>query len=225
MRKLLFVSILALSVTVACNQPKGEKTEAGDAQNVDSSAMSQAETLNVNLTTSTVEWLGVKPTGQHNGTVNITEGSVSVKGSELVGGSFSIDLKSIKVLDLTDTKMNAKLTGHLNSADFFDTENHPVAKFEITGVAPFTGTLTQETTVKPTHTITGNLTMRGTTKSISFPAQVTVSGTSVSAVTPQFLVDRTQWGVNFKSKTIDAKFKDDFINDEIGLTIKLEASK
>lgn len=225
MRKLMFLAVMALSFGIACNQPSGEKTEAGDAQKADSTAMAQAESFNVNLTTSSIEWLGVKPTGQHNGTVNITEGKLDVKDGAVVGGTFTIDLKTIKVLDLTDAKMNAKLTGHLNSADFFDTENHPVAKFEITAVAPFTGTLTAETTVKPTHTITGNLTMRGQTKSISFPAQVTVSGTSVSAVTPQFLIDRTQWGVNFKSKTIDAKFKDDFINDEMGLTIKLEASK
>ena len=53
---------------------------------------------------------------------------------------------------------------------------------------------------------------------------VTVSDNGVTASTPAFLIDRTQWNVQYGSKTLFANLKDNFINDEISLVINLKAS-
>jgi polyisoprenoid-binding protein YceI len=140
---------------------------------------------------------------------------VVLEGDKVIGGSVSIDLNSIENHDLTGD-MNARLTGHLKSEDFFHTEQYPEASFEITSTGSFTGTAPAEG-ITPTHEITGNLTMRGETKSISFPAMISIDGDMVVVKTNEFSIDRTMWGVNFKSKSVFAEFKDDFISDMINL--------
>lgn len=76
-------------------------------------------TLVVNAESSMVTWIGSKPTGKHNGTINITAGEVSVSGTDIVAGNFTFDITSLKALDLEEGSENyQKLTGHLMSADF-----------------------------------------------------------------------------------------------------------
>jgi len=129
----------------------------------------------------------------------------------------------------SDPKGNAKLEGHLKSGDFFDVGKSPEASFEITSVKPFTGTVTDSNDVRqeaiseykvanPTHLIGGNLTIRGVTKNIEFPAQVTVGANSVDALA-KFNIDRTQWNIVYPGKP------DDLIRKDIHLGIALKATK
>jgi len=185
---LVFVS----AIIVSCGGPQGEKAATGEAQEV--TVKSGDVTLAVDQSASGVEWIGTKPTGQHNGTVNISNGELMLKDGEVVGGKFTIDLNSIVVLDLTDQEMNAKLLGHLKSADFFEVETYPTAVFEITSVSALSGN------PEASHNITGNLTMKDVTKSVTFPAMINVSDDSVTAVTPAFIIDRTEWNVQYGSE-------------------------
>ncbi|MFT4668127.1 MAG: polyisoprenoid-binding protein YceI, partial [Gammaproteobacteria bacterium] len=75
------------------------------------------------------------------------------------------------------------------------------------------------------HNITGNLTLKGQTKSITFPASVQIAGNSLSAVSLPFKIDRTEWGIKFMSKSILDDLKDGFVEDEVSLTINLMAKK
>ncbi len=214
-----FSKILSLIVVTglfaACGGPQGEKALTGDAQAV--SVMSGDVTLNADLETSIIEWEGAKPTGTHNGTIELLEGQLFLDEGNVVGGKFVIDMNSIVVLDLTDPDMNGKLLGHLKSADFFETETYPIATFEITSVEVLQGN------PAATHNITGNLSMKDVTKSVTFPATVNVSDNGVTATSATFLIDRTQWNVQYGSKTLFANLKDDFINDQMALTITLNA--
>lgn len=214
-----FSKILSLIVVTglfaACGGPQGEKALTGDAQAV--SVMSGDVTLNADLETSIIEWEGAKPTGTHNGTIELTEGQLYLDEGNVVGGKFVIDMNSIVVLDLTDPDMNGKLLGHLKSADFFETETYPTATFEITSVEAVQGN------PAATHNITGNLSMKDVTRSVTFPATVNVSDNGVTATSATFLIDRTQWNVQYGSKTLFANLKDDFINDQMALTITLNA--
>lgn len=214
-----FSKILSLIVVTglfaACGGPQGEKALTGDAQAV--SVMSGDVTLNADLETSIIEWEGAKPTGTHNGTIELTEGQLFLDEGNVVGGKFVIDMNSIVVLDLTDPDMNGKLLGHLKSADFFETETYPTATFEITSVEAVQGN------PAATHNITGNLSMKDVTRSVTFPATVNVSDNGVTATSATFLIDRTQWNVQYGSKTLFANLKDDFINDQMALTITLNA--
>jgi len=149
----------------------------------------------------------------------------------LTGGNFVLDMTSILVSGPTgsDAGMNAKLNGHLKSPDFFDVEKNPEATFVITDIKPFTGTvkdttdprqesISQYKVTNPTNTVSGNLTIKGITKNISFPARITVTGNSIDAVA-KFNIDRTQWNIVYPGKP------DDLIRNDINLGIALKATK
>ncbi len=211
MKKLFIIPVIA-TLVVACNNPKNaDEAKTGEAQKT---AASSGEVYEVE-TDSKVHWRGVKPTGEHLGTVEVSDGQVKVSDGEVASGNITIDLNSIVNEDL-EGDMNARLVGHLKSEDFFYTEEYPTAEFDIVSLKEYSGSA-PESGVTPTHEVTGNLTMRGETKSITFPAAISVNDNEVSVQTNEFAIDRTLWGVNFKSKKVFAELKDDFINDMINL--------
>jgi len=79
-------------------------------------------------------------------------------------------------------------------------------------------------TANPTHSLTGNLTLRGTTKSITVPANVSITDGEVKA-SAKFYIDRTQWGITYAAGTADiiAQAKDDYIRDEMGIGFEIVA--
>lgn len=167
--------------------------------------------FDVNTDKSSLKWLGKKVTGQHDGTINIKSGTIETDGSKLTGGSFIIDMTSIKVLDIEDADYNAKLKGHLESDDFFSVASHKEAKFVITGVKKADG---------DQYTITGDLTIKGITNSISFPAKVIVKKSGVIA-TADFTIDRTLWDVKYGSGSFFDGLGDKTIYDDIAFTLYL----
>lgn len=214
MKNILFLS-LALFLVACGGAPEGEKVEAQDAVETTEAAPASV-TMTVNTDASTINWVGAKFTGdQHTGTINISEGKLMAEGSDLVGGTFVIDMNTIKNTDLPEDKQG-KLVGHLTSGDFFETEKYPKATFEITEVKAVGGKPDQ------THEITGNFTMKDVTKSITIPATITMGENGLSAKTPQFVIDRTAWNVMYGS-TAAGVLKDKAIQNEIALQINLAA--
>ncbi len=173
----------------------------------------------VDVTGSNVGWIGSKVGGQHNGTFKIADGSLAVQDGNLTGGTFNIDVSSLVVDDLTgDDK--ASLEGHLKNGDFFLVDSFPTAKFEITAVQPFDST-TQTTKLEgATHTISGNLTLRGETKNVTFPAKVSIDGSLVTAQA-DFNIDRTNWGIVYKGPNNP---QDWFISKEVNLKLDIKAN-
>jgi polyisoprenoid-binding protein YceI len=228
MRNIFKLGILGMTFLgfAACNGgPGGEKAKTGDAQ---TAASATGESFTVNAATSSLEWTGSKPIGTHAGTIVVKEGNLNVKDGQVTGGSFMIDMTSIVVTDLKAGEGKEDLEAHLKgtnqkepaSADhFFNVTKFPTGKFEIVKVEPITGDAAH------THTITGNLTLKDITKAVTFKANLKVDGEHATATAPKFTIDRTLWGINYSSKTIDASLKDKFIHDEIAISIKLEAAK
>ena len=162
--------------------------------------------VNINKSASSIGWLAQKVTGEHNGTVGISAGALNVDGNKLVGGNFTIDLKSIKDLDITDANYNQKFIGHISSGDFFEVEKFPTATFVITKVAG--------------NQVTGNLTVKGITKSITFPAEIAVKGGKVSAKA-NITIDRTDFNIRYGSKKFFESIGDKAIYDDFALTVSL----
>ncbi|MDF2456163.1 MAG: hypothetical protein K0R51_2156 [Cytophagaceae bacterium] len=125
-------------------------------------------TFNVDKTKSKVTWIGRKVTGEHTGTVNIADGKLTSDGKNILGGSFDMDMTTITCTDLTDAEYNAKLIGHLKSDDFFSVDKFPKSTLAITKVT---------STGNGTYKINGNLTIKGITQPIEFPATITVAAT------------------------------------------------
>jgi polyisoprenoid-binding protein YceI len=223
MKRSIFLIGLVIAFVSCKSKPSAESAGAGDAQNV---AVASGTEYTLNASSSSLNWKGLKPGGEHTGVVSISEGKINAENGTIVSGTFTIDLNSITNTDLTDAGMNGKLVGHLKSPDFFDVAQFPTAKFELVSVSNIAATTPAVAdSVQATHQVTGNLIMKGVTRSISFPAQIDVSESTIKAVTAPFAIDRTQWGVNYGSKSIFAELKDKFINDEMIITLNLSFSK
>jgi polyisoprenoid-binding protein YceI len=150
--------------------------------------------------------------------VDITEGTVNVDDGLISGGSFVVDLKTIENKDVENSEMNEKLVSHLKSEDFFHVDEFPNAKFEVVSVDQ----ASENSELSNTYNITGNLTMKGITKSIIIPAEVEMNDGYLTASTEEFSIDRTLWNVNYQSQKIFAGLKDKYINDEINLKLELK---
>jgi len=168
------------------------------------------------IESSLVNWKGFKPTGEHYGTVNLKSGSFTVENNKIVNGNFEIDMTSIVDLDMAaDNEYNAKLVGHLKSDDFFGVEKYPVAIFQLTS-----------TEVKGDKTlIKGNLKIKEKTHPVSFEATVTLDGDRLLLKSDTFKIDRSKWDIKFKSKSFFDDLGDKFIDDDMELSVLVNASK
>lgn len=167
-------------------------------------------TLKVDVTSSTITWSGYKPTGSHTGTIMLQSGTIAMQDEHIIGGSFIADMSSIK-----DADGSAKLEGHLKSADFFEIETYPTAIFNITEVEMEDGNAI----------ITGNMTIKGITKEISFEAEISETEEAVTLMSSVFQINRADFNVKYKSKTFFNDLKDKFVNDEFDLQVTLVANK
>lgn len=213
------LTLCSVVVLSACgNAPQGEQAATGDAVESNMEASATAIAYNVDTEASVVNWVGSKPTGaQHTGVIKLNGGELFVENGTITGGTFGLDMNSIAVLDDMKPEMLAKLEGHLKNSEFFEVEKFPKGSFEITSVAALEGDTTA------THSITGNLTLKGITKSITIPATVNLSESVMTAMSPVFTINRTEWDVMYNSGVIGT-VKDKLINDDVALQIKLSAS-
>ena len=166
-------------------------------------------TYTVDPERSTIDWTAKKVGGGHTGTIKITSGNLIHNGKSLTKGMFLVNMSSI-------TSDNAKLTTHLKSDDFFSTEKNPNSKFEILKVTPVGADRVN---------ISGNLTIKGISQPISFPATVKTQKNIVVAVANNIRVDRTKYDIKFRSKTFFLEIGDKAIDDEFELNINLVAKK
>ncbi len=172
----------------------------------------------IDTTASTINWTGGKEflSDKHSGTVALSNGFLTVDGDKITGGEFTVDMDSIKNTDLSDAAMNAKLVGHLKSADFFDVANHKEAKFVITKVTAKTAT---------EQTFEGNATIRGKTAAVKIPVTVKKDG-AVMMASGKLELDRTKFDVKYNSKSfvpdLVKSAKDKVIKNNIDLAFSIK---
>lgn len=161
---------------------------------------------------SSLTWMGRKLTGSHNGTITLQSGNLDFDGKKLTGGKFVIDMTSIKDADGSD-----RLENHLKADDFFGVDKFATAAFVIRKVTD-AGTNTVN--------VTGDLTIKGITNPVTFPAKITWNADgSVTAVADKIIVDRTKYGIKYRSKGIFPDVGDKMIYDDFELSVKLAAGK
>jgi polyisoprenoid-binding protein YceI len=177
-------------------------------------ATSNAHGYKVDVENSIVGWVGSKPSGKHTGTLKLASGTLQADNGQIAAGSFIIDMASINCTDL-EGKGKTGLEGHLKAPDFFDVEKNPTATFAITSAKAIEAKPEGLVNADATHTVTGNLTLRGVEKSVSFPAAVTMADGKIG-VKASFNIDRTEWGITHGA---DGK-----IAKEINLTLDVKAA-
>lgn len=163
-------------------------------------------------------WTGNKVSGSHNGDIVVKSGSL-VNDEGKISGDFVIDMTTINTLDL-EGDYKGKLDGHLSAPDFFNVAEHPTATFEITKVRPvrvLEGS-------NDTHKITGNLTIKGISNEIEFPASVKFDGDKFMA-NAAFDIDRTKWDIKYGSGGFFDGLGDKMIYDDIEFELSLVGAK
>lgn len=206
MKKLLVIApILALSLIASISF----------ADNKAATKMTKPALTKLN-TTGDLKWTGFGVGKSHTGTVTLKSGTIEMKGSELVGGVFVLDMTTLKTAD------SPKLEGHLRSADFFDVDKFTEGAFKITKVEAIKGAKAGT----PTHKITGDLTIKGKTHEEMLLATVNQQEKAYTATAETEIKDRTQYDIVYNS----AKFKtasalgDKLIQDNIKIQLNIKTN-
>lgn len=197
MKKLFLITLLLFSVSLAFSQKKNKGVQVSKVQ------------------TSDIRWWGYKvvktEATTHTGFVKLKNGKFYFKDKILTGGDFMLDMRSLSSTDLTGEDQ-LKLNNHLKSIDFFDVKKFPVAKFEITKILP-------SKNMDYGYLVYGNLTLKGTRKTISFPANIRTNDKFVEFESAKFSINRRQFKAFYKSS-----IKDYLIKDQVDIQITLTAN-
>lgn len=202
-KTLVLMLAMAMAFVAACkseidNKPAATVTEPAAVEQQEEAPAEVAQALKevpFQKEGSAIEWVGAKVTGDHKGGFNEWTGTASVdeKGT-LSGVKFEVDTTSV-YSDADD------LTKHLMSGDFFDVEKFPKASFVSTEI-------TENAADGATHTVKGNMDLRGVTKEIQFPATITSADGKLTAKS-EFTLKRTDFGINYTGMA------DDLIKEDV----------
>ena len=168
----------------------------------------------VDTTESVLTWKGsmLLASEDHVGYVYISKGELMMEKGQLVGGTVEIDMNSIEYKDKEDKNTPVK---HLKSSDYFDVEKFPISTIAITKVASVNS---------KTIEVTGNLTIKGVTLPVTFPVIMEVKEGILQA-NGKLIIDRTDWGIRYRSGKFYDDFADQIVSDDIEFHIKIVAKK
>lgn len=156
---------------------------------------------------SRIAWKAYKVTGSHHGTIDLKSGALVFDNDQLTGGEFEVQMTSLISIDL-EGESKGKLEGHLKSDDFFGVEKHPISTLVFTKVEP---------SGKNSYDVTGDLTIKGITKPVTF--DVSIYGSKATAT---MKIDRSEYDVRYGSGSFFENLGDKTIYDEFDLVIDLE---
>ena len=224
MKKLSILALSAALFAVSCKESKTDTATTGAEQ----TAAAQTDTnFQVNTDSSTVKW-----TAYHKGGLNPrfgttkTTGTLSVDNGNLVSGSLVSDLNTLttdpSAVDpkMSDGKTSVDLDAHLKNADFFDVAKYPNVKFDITKVEELPAG-TESKVEGANKLVSANLTIKGKTVNVSFPAKVEVAENGVNLVS-KFTINRQDWGLTYGA---EGDPKDWMISQEVDLDLNIHATK
>lgn len=164
------------------------------------------EKEDVKIEDSSLTWVGSKVTGSHEGSISLKSGYLSFNNKDLVGGEFVIDMKTIVCTDLSG-KGKASIENHLKSDDFFSVDKYPTASLTILDVKKISSRLFK---------VNASITIKGITQQIVFDAEIKEKKAKAKLV-----IDRTEFGIIYKSGNFFKELADKAIYDEFEMSIEL----
>jgi polyisoprenoid-binding protein YceI len=162
---------------------------------------------------SFVNWKGMHVMGKngHQGYIKPLAGTLAIDANgSIAGGYFELDMNTITSTDKKDTSSDNGLVSHLKDPDFFDVKKYPRGTFQLTKAIKVSS--------DSSYHITGQLTLRAITQEIQFPATIIKKGEDIVA-TASLSIDRTKWGITYKSGSIFALVKDELLEDMIPVSL------
>ena len=204
----LILVLTALLLLAACGDPAANKSRAvtGEAAQASPQASAaDAQKYSITSQNSKIEFTASQVAGSHSGSFQKFNGEVAYTGQpETSHVNVTIDTSSLNADD-------PQLTAHLKTPDFFDVAKYPTVTFVSTAIKAGGDK-------GASHTVTGNLTMHGVTKSVTFPATISASGNAIN-VDANFSLNRKDFNLNYAGPA------NNLIRDNVVLTLKINATK
>ena len=173
--------------------------------------------LHVDPQASRVQWTGRSRSSFHTGTVALSSGAMRFSDGRLVLGCFSLDMRTLKDEDLEDQSLAALLVTHLSSVDFFLVDAHPEALFDTTHITVLPG----HTPGSANYEVEGQLTLRGVSRDLSFPATLERLDDGRLSLEAHFDLDRTRWGARYGSGRFFEKLGMHLVHDVVSIQVRL----
>ena len=159
------------------------------APSTSESGVAAAKVIELTPANTQIEFVGTKPEGKHPGGFKDFSGELGLADDKLDPVKIAVKIKTESLYSDVE-----KLTNHLKDADFFEVKAYPEASF-----------VSKSIIAKPagdsTHEVTGDLTLRGVTKSITFP--VAVSGGNELSLKSSFTISRKEFGMTYGEGKVD----------------------
>jgi polyisoprenoid-binding protein YceI len=204
----LFLAIfLAGCADPAANKPKATTSNTQNANTSAPKTETKGTALPITAENSKIEFTGSKVTGSHDGGFKNFTGAINLVNNKPEESGVSVEIEMNSVFTNADG-----LTKHLQTPDFFDVEKYPKGSFNSTKI------VADAEKGAGNYTVTGDLNLHGTTKSITFPAKITVGAADV-AVDAEFSINRKDFGIAYAGKA------DDLIRDDVVIKLSLKAKK
>jgi len=203
------------------NQEQVAQTDTEDQQSEDKTKETEGEMVvevpedaevvyALDSEASSLEWGAYRFTGGgHTGTVDIADGYMAYGNDAFMQGEFVIDMTSI-----SESENNERFLQHIRSDDFFTVDRYPTSTLTVNDIATQNGT----------STVNGELTIRGITNEVSFPATIERSDDELNA-SAEIEIDRTKWGVVYDSGSVFKQLGDRAIEDNITYTLDMELDR
>jgi polyisoprenoid-binding protein YceI len=208
-----YLILIIVPLFSACRGPVGKENEdKASASFVAWGHVGDEKHIKIDTKESVVTWKGSSVKGAHTGYVYISKGELMIENGQLVGGTVEVDMSTIEG---DDHRSDNNLIKHLKDPDFFDVKKFPFSTIAITSVASIND---------ENKKITGNLTIKGITHPVTFPANMEVQDGIVKA-NGKLVIDRTEWDVRYNSGKFFDNLKDQAIADSIEFNIKIVAKK
>lgn len=243
-----------LSIFMSCKNDKSaddqaKQTAANDSLPVNSATKSQIDALPgiesentagqaaaipndaliFGMKKSTVVWIGSKSTGStHTGFISGKSGKIAYKDGNIVAGTVDIDMNSLVCNDLAGAD-KAKIEKHLKSDEFFDVAKFPTAKFDIIKISELDANTQRTASVKSivqlTNVMTGNLTIKGISRSVTVPVNIHITANTAQITSSMFTINRSDWGIKYDLGTVSGAVKEAIVDDKISLQLSFEGVK
>lgn len=219
MKRIFFTLLISTALLSSCSTNE-KKAETKDAEKIKVIENNQTLSYQNIASGSYIAWRathfgGVQP---RYGKIYFKNAKILVNNGQISNASIQIDMTTLTVESFPEgAEEIAKLTGHLKSPDFFDIEKYPYSKFELIRLQKITGEFNS--------IVTGNLTIRDVTKSITFNANIAILDNEVSIKSENFSVDRKDWGLTYNTEGTVGVPLDYIISDDISFTINLVLRK
>ena len=198
------VLLFSVLVFFSCTNEVKEK--------VSSDSLLPEGNYSIDVKNSKVMWVGKKPTGEHAGEILFSKGEFEILDNKIKKGELELNMNSISCTDLQGED-SLDLVGHLKGKDFFIVDSCKTASIQI--ISSELDSLNFK--------IKANLIIKGISNQVEFISGIKFLNDSI-IVLANFEIDRTLWGIKYKSKKI-YQLADKFINDNVAIRISIKAKK